>query len=45
MRDYRDYKLLYKYTGFLVILAATFMISFKITEWVLWAENFVAMSI
>ena len=39
MRDYRDYKELYKLVGFFIILVATFMLAHKLTNWLIWAHQ------
>lgn len=41
MRDYRTYKELYKLVGFFVICAATFLLAYKVTAWVIWANQYV----
>jgi len=45
MHDYRNYRELYKYVGFFVILAATFMLAFKLTSWVVWANQCINASL
>lgn len=45
MRDYRDYKQLYKLVGFFIILIAVFTLSFKVTSWFVWAHQCINASI
>lgn len=45
MRDYRNYKELYKLVGFFVILAATFVFAFKLTSWLVWAHQCINASL
>ena len=45
MRDYRTYKELYKQVGFLTILAATFTLAFKVTAWVIWANQYIDVAL
>lgn len=45
MKDYREYKELYKYVGFFIILAATFWLAFRVSSWLVWAHQCINASL
>ena len=45
MKDYREYRTLYKYLGFIIMLAAVYALAFKVTAWVMWAHQCINASL
>lgn len=45
MQDYRYYRRLYKHIGFLTIMAATLVASYKFAAWFIWAHQVVAAAL
>lgn len=45
MSDYRTYTSFYKYLGFFVLIAGVFVLAFKLTSWVVWANECINASL
>lgn len=45
MKDYREYKQLYKYIGFFTLTLGVLVLTWKLTNWVLWLHQCINASL